>query len=51
MSNITLRYKGLNSFGETDEFSGSDEIYLVTVVTTIANGQAVVRTANDEGGS
>ena len=34
MSNVTLRYKGLNCFGETDEVSGSDEIYLFTLVTT-----------------
>ncbi len=44
MSNVMLRYKGLNCFGETGEISGSDEIYLFTIVTTIANGQAFVRT-------
>ncbi len=44
MSNITLRYKGLNCFGETDELSGSDEIYLITVVTSVEGGRAVVRT-------
>lgn len=41
---MTLRYKGLNCFGETNEPSGSDEIYLYTIVTTLENGKSVVRT-------
>jgi hypothetical protein len=44
MATFNLRYKGLNCFGETNELSGSDEIYLFTIVTTIENGKAVVRT-------
>ena len=43
-ASITLRYKGINCFGETDEFSESDEIYLITIVTTIESGKVVVRT-------
>jgi hypothetical protein len=44
MANVTLRYKGLNCFGETDEISGSDEVYLFTIATSIENGKAVSRT-------
>ncbi|GAA5153877.1 hypothetical protein [Amycolatopsis dongchuanensis] len=48
---IMIRYKGLICFGETDEWSGSDEIYLVTSVATIANGAPVVRTESHPNGA
>ncbi len=43
MPNVTLRYKGMNCFGVTDG-PGSDEIYVLTFVTTMQGGQVLVRT-------
>lgn len=45
---IRIRYKGLICFGETDEWSGSDEIYIVTSVAS-ADGR-VVTTRQPNGG-
>lgn len=47
---IVIKYKGLICFGETNEWSGSDEIYFVTSVATKDGDRAVVHTEKHPNG-